>query len=153
MVLISGHTSVRAIKPIMDSVNSEWQPVRGCSSYGRALASHARGTGFDSPHLHFFSKKNHQGHVLFLYFQFILTIALLGSHLQGPAQPTQARNASRAGAAFYPAAVHHHTLKRSSPLLFSLVRSGSNKASKTVASQLTLNKGRPTPRGIESHNL
>jgi hypothetical protein len=29
--------------------------IRGCSSYGRALASHARGTGFDSPHLHFFS--------------------------------------------------------------------------------------------------
>ena len=27
---------------------------RGCSSYGRALASHARGTGFDSPHLHLF---------------------------------------------------------------------------------------------------
>ena len=25
---------------------------RGCSSYGRALALHARGTGFDSPHLH-----------------------------------------------------------------------------------------------------
>jgi hypothetical protein len=27
----------------------------GCSSYGRALASHARGTRFNSPHLHFFS--------------------------------------------------------------------------------------------------
>ena len=25
---------------------------RGCSSYGRALALHARGTGFDSLHLH-----------------------------------------------------------------------------------------------------
>jgi hypothetical protein len=25
----------------------------GRSSYGRALASHARGTGFDSPRLHF----------------------------------------------------------------------------------------------------
>jgi hypothetical protein len=27
---------------------------RGRSSYGRALASHARGTGFDSPRLQFF---------------------------------------------------------------------------------------------------
>jgi hypothetical protein len=27
----------------------------GCSSYGRALASHARGTGFNSPHLYFLS--------------------------------------------------------------------------------------------------
>ncbi|AET05419.1 hypothetical protein MTR_8g105280 [Medicago truncatula] len=27
----------------------------GCSSHGRALALHARGTGFDTPHLHFFS--------------------------------------------------------------------------------------------------
>ena len=27
---------------------------RGCSSNGRALALHARGTGFDPPHLHFF---------------------------------------------------------------------------------------------------
>ena len=26
---------------------------RGCSSNGRALALHARGTGFDPPHLHF----------------------------------------------------------------------------------------------------
>ena len=26
--------------------------VRGCSSNGRALALHARGTGFDPPHLH-----------------------------------------------------------------------------------------------------
>ncbi|KAK9000183.1 hypothetical protein V6N11_080688 [Hibiscus sabdariffa] len=26
---------------------------RGCSSDGRALALHARGTGFDPPHLHF----------------------------------------------------------------------------------------------------
>ena len=36
---------------------------RGCSSYGRALASHARGTGFDSPHLQafvFFSSAWHQ---------------------------------------------------------------------------------------------
>ena len=28
---------------------------RGCSSYGRALALHARGTGFDSLHLHLVS--------------------------------------------------------------------------------------------------
>ena len=27
--------------------------VRGCSSDGRALALHARGTGIDTPHLHF----------------------------------------------------------------------------------------------------
>jgi hypothetical protein len=27
----------------------------GCSSYGRVLASHARGMGFNSPHLHFLS--------------------------------------------------------------------------------------------------
>ena len=26
---------------------------RGCSSYGRAFALHARGTGIDTPHLHF----------------------------------------------------------------------------------------------------
>ena len=26
--------------------------VRGCSSYGRAFASHARGKGIDTPHLH-----------------------------------------------------------------------------------------------------
>ena len=29
--------------------------IRGCSSNGRALALHARGTGFDPPHLHFSS--------------------------------------------------------------------------------------------------
>ena len=28
------------------------QPVRGCSSDGRALQSHCRGQGFDSPQLH-----------------------------------------------------------------------------------------------------
>jgi hypothetical protein len=27
---------------------------RGCSSNGRALALHARGTGFDPPHLHLY---------------------------------------------------------------------------------------------------
>ena len=27
---------------------------RGCSSYGRAFALHARGTGIDTPHLHLF---------------------------------------------------------------------------------------------------
>nr|GEY57684.1 hypothetical protein [Tanacetum cinerariifolium] len=30
---------------------SKWE----CSSYGRALALHARGTGFDSPHFYIFS--------------------------------------------------------------------------------------------------
>ena len=35
--------------------------VRGCSSDGRAFASHARGKGIDTPHLHivFFSKEKH----------------------------------------------------------------------------------------------
>ena len=28
--------------------------IRGCSSYGRAFASHARGKGIDTPHLHKF---------------------------------------------------------------------------------------------------
>ena len=34
---------------------------RGCSSDGRAFASHARGKGIDTPHLHivFFSKEKH----------------------------------------------------------------------------------------------
>lgn len=27
----------------------------GCGSVGRALASHVRGQGFESPHLHFFT--------------------------------------------------------------------------------------------------
>jgi hypothetical protein len=34
--------------------NDPFPSIRGCSSYGRALASHVSGTGFDSPHLHFF---------------------------------------------------------------------------------------------------
>ena len=34
---------------------TQMEVVRGCSSNGRALALHARGTGFDPPHLHYFS--------------------------------------------------------------------------------------------------
>ena len=36
------------IKLIFDNKIDKW----GCSSNGRALALHARGTGFDPPHLH-----------------------------------------------------------------------------------------------------
>ncbi len=32
--------------------------LRGCSSNGRALALHARGTGIDAQHLHFFFVRN-----------------------------------------------------------------------------------------------
>ena len=34
-------------------------PQRGCSSKGRALDSHARGTGMDAPHLQLFRKDRH----------------------------------------------------------------------------------------------
>jgi hypothetical protein len=38
------------LKTVVMSFEQHW----GCSSNGRALALHARGTGFDPPHLHFF---------------------------------------------------------------------------------------------------
>ena len=37
---------------IAEVINGSVKLLRGCSSYGRALALHARGTGFDSLHLH-----------------------------------------------------------------------------------------------------
>ena len=39
---------------VSESVNLTMSNLhkRGCSSNGRALALHARGTGFDPPHLH-----------------------------------------------------------------------------------------------------
>ena len=32
--------------------------LRGCNSTGRAIALHARGTGIDAQHLHFFFVRN-----------------------------------------------------------------------------------------------
>lgn len=43
---------------------------RGYSSYGRALA---RGTGYDSPHLHFFNTCTFNYYLSFLYL-FLLTL-------------------------------------------------------------------------------
>ncbi len=53
--LSRGHSSARESACLADRrsrVRSPLTPLRGCSSVGRALLSHGRGQGFDSPQLH-----------------------------------------------------------------------------------------------------
>ncbi|KAL4318060.1 hypothetical protein GQ457_18G019390 [Hibiscus cannabinus] len=46
-------TPIRGVRPLSEIYQRCNVACRGCSSNGRALALHARGTGFDPPHLHF----------------------------------------------------------------------------------------------------
>lgn len=59
----------------MKGLDSRGDQHRGCSSYGRALASHARGTGFDSPHLHLTSL------FFLIYFWWIYPVRWCGLHV------------------------------------------------------------------------
>ena len=48
----------KRIKHVGSVLKKEIVKERGCSSDGRAFASHARGKGIDTPHLHYsFNKK------------------------------------------------------------------------------------------------
>jgi hypothetical protein len=58
-----------SVKQLFENRTNRW----GCSSNGRALALHARGTGFDPPHLH-----------LFFFFFFFFFLILLSWKLQQP---------------------------------------------------------------------
>ena len=47
--------------------------VWGCSSYGRAFALHARGTGIDTPHLHYSFQKKIYTTLLFFFLLLLIT--------------------------------------------------------------------------------